>query len=304
MDIAVLGAGGIGGYYGGLLARSANRVRILARGEHLDAIRACGLEIRVPDDHFIASVTATDDPQALLGAELAILAVKSYSLREIVPTVRLLAEHGSVVVPLLNGVETVEQLVELGVPSAQVLGGLTSISVAKVAPGVIERRSPFQRLVVGEPAGGRSERAEKVAATFAAAGADAHVSTDITADLWRKFAFITTLAAVCGLSRAPIGPVRNAPHSQLLLERAVREIIAVGMARGVALSEADVQQTLATLNGLGPQMKPSFLLDLERGGPSELDILSGAVARMGRECGVATPLHDTATTAFAAAVAR
>lgn len=304
MDIAIIGAGGIGGYYGGLLARNGNHVRLLARGEHLEAIRGRGLEIRLPDGHFVASVEASDKPEALVGAELTVIAVKSYSLPEVAPAVRLVAERGSAVLPLLNGVDTVEQLLHFSVPAAQVLGGLTQISVAKVAPGIIERRSPFQKLVVGETAGGLSERTQKIAATFKACGVDAHASADITADLWRKFAFITTMAAVSGLSRTAIGAIRDAPYSAVLLERSVREIVSVGIARGVALSDKDIQQTLATIHGLPGAMKPSFLLDLERAGPTELDILSGAVARMGRELGIATPVHDTATTVLAAAVAK
>ena len=145
---------------------------------------------------------------------------------------------------------------------------------------------------------------ERIVSAFTGAEVDARASTDITLDLWRKFAFIATVAAASGLSRAPIGLVRDAPLGGLLLERSVREIAAVGQARGVAFSEQDIEQTLATIAGLAPQIKPSLLLDLERGGPTELDILSGTVARMGRESNVATPLHDTATAAIAAAVAR
>ncbi len=302
MDIAIIGAGGIGGYYGGLLAHHGHRIRLLARGEHLQAIRSRGLEVRTPDGQFVAAAEASADVQQLSGAEVTVVAVKSYSLPEVAPAIRLVAERGSAILPLLNGVDTVEQLFQLGVPTAQVLGGLTQISVAKVAPGVIERRSPFQKLLVGEPGGGLSERTEKIAATFAECGVDAHASADITADLWRKFAFITTLAAVNGLSRTGIGPVRDAPYSAVLLERSVREIVSVGIAKGVKLAESDVQQTLATINALPGPMKPSVLADLERGGPTELDILSGAVARMGRELGIETPVHDTATTALAAAV--
>jgi 2-dehydropantoate 2-reductase len=131
---------------------------------------------------------------------------------------------------------------------------------------------------------------------------DARASTDITLELWRKFAFIATVAAACGLSRTPIGPVRDTTLGNLLLERSVHEIAAVAQARAVTFSNQDIEQTLTTIAGLAPQIKPSLLLDLERRGPAELDILSGAVARMGRELNVATPIHDTATAAIAAAM--
>ena len=304
MRVAVIGAGGVGSYYGGALAKAGHDVVLLARGAHLEALRSKGLEVRTPEGSYVAKVRATGDPAELGAAEFAIVAVKSYSLAEVVPAVRVAAEGGAAIVPLLNGVEAADRLVAGGVPADRVLGGLTQISAARVAPGVVERRSPFQRVVVGERAGGRSERAERIAAAFREAGADAEASEDITADLWRKFAFIATMAAACGLARAPVGPVRAAPLGRLLLERSVREVFAVGRSRGVPLAAGEEAKTLAFIESLPGPMKPSFLLDLEAGGPTELDDLCGAVARLGRLGGVETPVHDTATAALGAATNR
>jgi 2-dehydropantoate 2-reductase len=300
LRVVILGAGGVGGYYGGSLARAGNPVAFLARGAHLEAIRARGLEVRTPEGSFIATVEASDDVTALGPADLAIVAVKTYSLGEVLPAARLLAKTGAVVLPLLNGVEAVERLVAGGVPAASVLGGLTQISVARVAPGVVERKSPFQNVAVGELSGGPSARAERIAQAFREAGAQARVSEDIVADLWRKFAFIAPMGAACGMARTSIGPVRDAPYGKLLLERAVREVLAVAQARGVALAPDEGTKILAFMDGLGAAMKPSFLLDLEAGGPNELDDLSGAVARLGRSAGVETPVHDTAVAALGA----
>jgi len=301
MKIAVVGAGGVGGYFGGAMVRAGHDVRMLARGEHLKAIRSRGLEIREPGVSWTVRVLASDDGGELLPADLAIVAVKSYSLPEVAPVARRLAEGGAIVVPLLNGVEAFESLREQGVPAERMLAGLTVISAEKTAPGVVTRKSDFRRVVVGERGGGVSERAERVAAVFRDAGAEARVSEDIAVDLWRKFLFLTTLAAACGLARAPIGGVREAPLGPELLERAGREIAAVARARGVALPAGEEDKVLQTMVGLPADLKPSFLLDLERGGPNELDILSGAVSRYGRSCGVPTPVHDTAVAALSAA---
>jgi 2-dehydropantoate 2-reductase len=195
-------------------------------------------------------------------------------------------------------VDAADRLVAGGVPEAQVLGGLTEISAARVGPGIVERRSSFQRIVVGERAGGLSDRTERIAALFRDAGAEARASADITADLWRKFAFISSMAAACGLARAPIGPIRAAPLGRLLIERAVREVGAVARARGVTVTPEDEEKILGFAFGLPDPMKPSFLLDLESGGPTEIDDLSGAVSRLGREAGVETPVHDVATAAL------
>jgi 2-dehydropantoate 2-reductase len=298
MNIAILGAGGVGGYFGGILARAGHRVVLLARGAHLEAVRERGLEVRTPEESFTVTVEAVGDPEELREIELAVLAVKGYSLAEIAPAARLLAERGAMVLPLLNGVEAADKLIAAGVPGDRVLGGLTEISAVRVGPGVVERRSQFQRIILGERTGGASERAERIAAEIRETGAEARVSADITADLWRKFAFISTMSAACGLARSSIGPVREAPLGILMIERALREVIAVGQASGVALP-ADVEAgILGFVRSLPGFMKPSFLLDLESGGPTEIDDLSGAVSRLGRLAGVETPVHDVATAAL------
>jgi 2-dehydropantoate 2-reductase len=298
MRIAILGAGGVGGYYGGTLARAGHEVALLARGAHLDALRARGLEVRTPEERFTVAVQASDDPKTFGECDVAIVAVKTYSLVEIAPAARLLAEGGATIFPFLNGVEAADRLVESGVPANQVLGGLTQVSVLKVGAGVVERKSSFQKVAVGERAGKPSERVRRIVEAFQQAGVEARVSEDILADLWRKFAFIASMAAACGLARGPIGVVRDAPFGRLLLERAVREVLAVARARGVPLADDEDAKILAFIDSLGSGMKPSFLLDLEAGGPTELDDLSGAVARLGREAGVETPVHDTAAAAL------
>jgi len=298
MRITILGAGGVGGYYGGLLARAGHAVTLLARGAHLAALRERGLEVRTPEESFTVAVTAAGGLEELGPADLAVVAVKSYSLAEVAPAARHLADQGADVVPLLNGVEAAGRLIASGLPADRVLGGLTEISATRVAPGVVERRSPFQRVVVGELAGGLSERAERIAAAFAEAGAKAKASEDITLDLWRKLTFISPMSAACGLARSSVGPVREAPLGRLLIERAVREVVAVGQGRGVALAEEDVTRILSFVDGMAPGLKPSFLLDLEVGGPTELDDLCGAISRLGREAGVDTPVHDVATAAL------
>jgi 2-dehydropantoate 2-reductase len=306
MKIAILGAGGVGGYYGGLLARKGHQVCMLARTANLAALQKNGIEIRMPGETFTAQVQASDNAKDFGAVECAILAVKNYSLAEIAPAAALLAAQGALIVPLLNGVEVVDRLVSCGVPRTQLLGGLTAISVVRIAPGIFERRSPFQRIVLGEfdgesQAQSQPKRAERIAAiiqAFRDAGVDAEISKDITADLWRKFAFIASMAAACGLSRSAIGPLRATSLGHLLIERAVREVVSVARARKVALAEDEAERTIKTMDGLPDAMKPSLLIDLEAGRPTEIEDLSGAVSRLGKLSGVETPVHDTAAAAI------
>jgi 2-dehydropantoate 2-reductase len=301
--VAIIGAGGVGAYYGGLLARAGTPVHLFARGAHLDALRARGLEVHTPEGNWRCPVHATGDPGALAreigDGDLAVVAVKAYSLAEVAPVVRLLAERGAAVLPLLNGVDAVDRLAGLGVAPASVLGGVTYISAARTVPGVVERRSPFQRVIVGEAAGGVSERAARVAALFAAAGADALAVDDVALALWQKFVFIVSLAAACGLARSPVGPLRETPLGRRLIERAVREAVAVGRARGVALPDGEEERVLALIASLPAAMTPSFLLDLQARRPTEIDVLSGAVARFAAAAGIDAPVHETAAAALA-----
>jgi 2-dehydropantoate 2-reductase len=200
-------------------------------------------------------------------------------------------------------VDAADRLAAAGVERGRILGGLASVSAVRVAPGVVERKSPFQTLTVGELEGGLSSRAEEIAEVFRGAGVDARASADVASDLWRKLAFISSMAAACGLARAPVGAVREAPYGHLLFQRAIREAFAVARALRANLAEEEEEKMLRFVDSLAAGLKPSFLLDLEAGGPNELDDLSGAVARLGREAGVETPVHDTAVTALSALAA-
>ena len=298
MKVCVLGAGAIGAYYGGLLARAGNDVVLYARGDNLAAINSRGLEIRTSEGSSIVQIAATNDVAELGAPDFAILGVKSYSLAAIAPVVKLIAETGATIVPFLNGVETTDRLAQLGVPADAIVGGVTRISVARVAPGIVERRGAFQSVIVGELDGRVSERVSRMAAAFRDAGVDARASDQIVMELWKKFVFIASMAAACGLARSPIGPVREIAYGRRLLERAVREVVDVASARGIALAQDEVAQVVGAIDGLPPGTKPSFLLDVEAGGQTELDVLSGAVSRYGEAAHVGTPVHDTATAVF------
>ena len=298
MRFIVIGAGGIGAYFGGELARAGHDVTMFARGAHLDALRRKGLTVRTSDGEFVASVGATDVIADLPPADVALVTVKSYSLGAVAPAARAAAERGADVLPLLNGVTAADELIAAGVPRERVLGGLARVSAVRTEPGVVERRSAFYSIVVGELNGGESERATTIARALASAGIDARASDDMNVELWQKFVFITAMAAVCGLARTSIGPVRDAPGGRRLIERAVNEVVAVARARGVRVPDDEGPRTCAFIDSLPAAMTPSFLLDLQSGGPTELDTLSGAVSRFADAAGIATPVHDTALAAL------
>lgn len=301
--VAIIGAGGVGGYYGGLLARAGHPVSVLARGANLNALRERGVVVRTAEEEWSAAVDADDDARELSApfgeGDLALVTTKAYSLTEISPAVRIFAERGATILPLLNGVEAAETLVKLGVPRKQIVGGVTYISAVRIAPGTVERRTAAHRVIVGELPRGTSARVKDVAAMIENAGAQGEASEDITVALWQKFVFLSSIAAGCGLARLPLGAVRKNPLGARLLERAVREAVAVGRARGVALREDEEEQILSAIQSLPEGTEPSLLLDIRSGSRTEIDVLSGAIARFGAEAGLETPIHDTAALALA-----
>ena len=303
MDVAILGTGGVGGYYGGVLARAGHNVRFWARGANLDVLRRRGLEVRTPEGTFKVDVMATEVADELGRVDFGLVAVKSYSLPDVAVAARTIALRGASLVPLLNGVDAADRLVDLGVPREALLGGLTMISAERVAPGVVERKSLFQSIVLGELGGGTSPRAEAIVAALRSASVEARDSIQVEVELWQKFVFIASVATVCGLARAPIGRVRAAARGSEFIEAAVGEAVSVARAKGVRLPDDQKARTIATIQGLPPQMRPSFLVDLERGGATELDALMGTVSRLGHELGVPTPVHSAATAALAASLA-
>jgi 2-dehydropantoate 2-reductase len=299
MRIAILGAGGVGGYYGALLARAGHDVVLYARGANLAAIRANGITIRDANGSFSVPIGATNNPDELGGAEFAIVAVKSYSLMEIAPVALALAHGGAAILPLLNGVEAADDLQRAGVPRDMLLGGQTNVSAFKAEPGVIQRALWKERVVLGELDGVLSARVMALVEALRSGGIEAIATTNIHVELWRKFNMLCAMAAACGMSRSDVGGIRDTELGHLLIERAVAEIAAVGRARGVAIPESQEADIMRGIESLPGSMKPSFLLDVERGGPTELNVLSGAVSRFGRATGIPTPVHDTAAAVLA-----
>lgn len=302
MRFGIIGAGGIGGYYGGLLARAGHEVHLLARGANLDAIRAKGLIVKTPEESWVAKVNASDDATELARdfgeGDFAVIATKAYSLNEIAPAAKAFADRGATIVPLNNGVDAADTLISLGIPRERLLGGVTYISAVHSGPGVAERRTPVQRVVVGELGGGLSKRAADFAGAFVDAGAEGEATNNISVALWQKFVFLASIAAACGLTRLNIGAVREKPLGARLIERAVREAVAVGRARGVALRDDEEAQVMEKINDLPPGVEPSLLLDLRNGSRTEVDVLSGAISRFGDAAGIDTPIHDTAALAL------
>lgn len=292
MRVAVIGAGGVGGYFGGRLAQAGEEVVFIARGENLQVMQANGLRVEsVKGDFTINPVQVVGDPSQASPVEAVLVAVKAWQVSEAAHLIKPIVKPETMVVPLGNGVEAPEQLVEVLGPEP-VLGGLCRISSYIVAPGHIQHIGIEPRVVFGELDGLESRRADSLREAFAGAGVNARVSSEIRQEMWEKFLFIVGISGVGAVTRAPVGIFRATAQARALLEQALAEVIAVGQACGISLSEGHLAKTLQLIDGLPEETIASMQRDILLGKPSELEHQTGTVVRLGRNFNIHTPAND------------
>jgi 2-dehydropantoate 2-reductase len=291
MRIAVIGAGGVGGYFGGLLARSGHDVSFLARGEHLRALRERGLRVRsVHGDFELPSVRATDEAEQLGEADLILFTVKTYDTESAATAIRPTVRPGAAVLTFQNGVDNPERIDGvLGAGTA--MGGTVHIETTIAEPGVIAQTSPIRRVAFGEMDGRRTERAERILDAFQSADLEPTLSENIRKGLWEKFLFIVAMSGLTTLTRSPVGEVLSVPELREMLAGAFAETAAVAAAEGIQLDPDPAGRMMAFAEALKPEMKSSMLRDLERGRRLEVESINGAVARLGKRHGIPTPIN-------------
>jgi 2-dehydropantoate 2-reductase len=292
MKITVVGTGGVGGYYGGLLAQHGHEVTFIARGAHLEAIDTNGLQVRsIHGDFRVFPVRATDSPAEISPADLVLFCTKTYATDTAAAAIKTLVGPGTSVLSLQNGIDAAERI-GAAVGMEHMLGGATWISAAIESPGVIKQVSQFRRVVVGELDGQRTPRLEAVQQAFQETGITAELSENIRKVLWTKFVFIAAASALGALTRLPLGDYRQVPETRRLLTAMMQEVAALARAQDIDLEADVVAQSLAFVDAAAPQIKPSMQLDVEAGRRSELEALIGVIGRQGRALGVPTPAAD------------
>lgn len=292
MRIVTVGTGGVGGYFGGLLAREGHAVTFMARGEHLRAIRAHGLRVHsVHGDFHIQPAAATDRAAEVGPVDWVLLAVKTYQVEAALDEIQPLIGPQTSILTLQNGVETPDRVAARFGEAAVVPGAVWVVSAVE-APGVIRQASQFRRLAFGEREGDSSPRVRALHAAFQATGAQVEVAADIFKILWTKFVFIAAFSGLSSVLRLPAGEVRRLPETRAVLAAALREVAEVGRAKGVALEADIVEKTLDFVAGFEPSTTSSMQRDLAAGRRLEVDTLNGYVARAGRELGIPTPAND------------
>jgi 2-dehydropantoate 2-reductase len=290
MRIAVMGSGGLGGYFGARLALGGAEVHFIARGRHLEAMRAEGLRIEGPEPLHLARVRATDDAGAIGPVDLVMLCVKLWDTAAALEQIRPLVGPQTAIVSFQNGVLK-DQAVRDAYGADAVMGGVGYVATTIDRPGVIRQTGPMQRLVFGEFDGSRSARGQAFLDACLAGGIKAELAPDIVGEIWQKFVFLAALSGTTTTIRKPIGPIRANPQTRAFLLDVMREVVAVGRAHGVDLPEDYANMRLELADSVAADMTSSMHHDLEGGRPLEVRWLAGAVVELGRTRGVPTPLN-------------
>ncbi|MEV0442412.1 2-dehydropantoate 2-reductase [Streptomyces spectabilis] len=289
--VAVIGTGGIGGYFGGRLAAAGHDVRFVARGAHLEALRRDGLRVdSTAGDFAVAPVRATDDTRDIGEVDYALLCVKTWQLPAAVAALKPLIGADTAVVTFQNGVEAPEQVAR-AVGRGAVLPGTAKIIARLDGPGRVRHAGGPAALAFAEWDNSASERVERLASALTGASVAASVPDDIWAELWAKFLFVVPFGGLGTVTDAPFGVLRSRPGTRKLLVEGMTEIQHLAAAHDVALPEDIVARTLAFLDQQPAEGTSSLQRDILSGRPSELDAWNGSVVRLGERTGTPTPVN-------------
>ena len=294
MRIAIMGSGGVGGYVGARLAAAGHEVVFIARGPHLAAIRANGLQVHSPRGDVHVKARVEEDPAAVGKVDLVLFAVKLWDADSLAPRLAPMLGPDSRIVTLQNGIDSVAILTG-HFPAAQVIGGCIYVTSVIEKPGVIRHTSMLGRMVVGRPD-------DPQIATLTARpvdGLDIDAVADIDQAIWDKFVRLCAFSAATSLMRARIGAIRSNPDSRALLIQLFEEGMAIAAAAGHAMPPSFYEENMSLFDGMAPGARTSMSEDLEAGRRLELPFLSGRIHGLGVELGVPTPAHTTAFRALA-----
>ena len=295
MKVLVMAAGGVGGYFGAVMHRAGHEVTFVARGRHLEAIRRNGLRVEsVTSGDFTAKAPATDRLDGGWTADLALFCVKGYDNPDAIAAMRPAVRAETSVLTLQNGVGSGDELAA-AFGRDKVLLGVTYIDATRKAAGVVAETGSQCNIDFGEADGPESPRARSIFDGLSAAGIDVRLSSDIVREVWEKLMYISALSGMTCITRAAFAEVLDTPETLALTRTVLREVEAVARAKGIGLDGDVVETMMARFQERKAGLTSSMFTDLERGDRLEVGVLNGAVARYGRELGVATPVNDFIT---------
>jgi len=292
MKFAILGSGGVGGYFGGRLAQVGVDVTFIARGKNLGALQSSGLRVdSIQGDFALERVQAADPSKPPRDVDVIVLAIKAWQLESAIRSMRGMLGEGTIILPLLNGMEHMDIL--RGEFGERVLGGLCRISSFLIAPAHVTHVAIEPYIAFNEWKKDGSQRVTELYKIFSKIKqVTVETPPDIELAMWEKYLFICAFSGVGTLTRQPVGVFRSNPESRTMFHSALEEVAAVARARGVNLTEGSVQAVMDRIDQTQPDTVTSMQKDMMEGRPSELEAQPGALVRMAHAAGIPVPTHE------------
>ncbi|SKB55188.1 ketopantoate reductase [Salegentibacter holothuriorum] len=291
MNILIFGTGGVGGYFGGKLAQAGFNVTLIARGKHLEAIKKNGLEVEsINGDFKVKPKLATDSLAEVPTPDLVILGVKSWQIQKVAKQLKPVISTETMVLPLQNGANNVEELLEI-LPNQNVLAGLCHLISFVERPGKIKHVSFEPRITFGEIDNSNSERIQSLKTIFDKAKITNLNPENIQLEIWKKFLFIATISGLGGLTRVSIDKIREGEYLYDLLLKTAREIKLVANAKGIPLAEEHLEKAFEIIQNQSQGTTASTQRDIMAGRPSELENFNGFIVKEAQKLGIATPVN-------------
>lgn len=291
MNIVVIGAGAVGGYFGGKLAKAGFNVTFIARGKTLEAIETKGLQIKSIYGDFVVHPKVSDNIKTIKNPNLIILGVKSWQIEDIAKQIKPILTDKTMVLPLQNGADNADRLLSI-LNKENVLAGLCKIVSKIETPGVINHFAYEPEIVFGEYDNNKTERVKNIKTIFDKAGFSNFIAEDIHLDIWKKFLFIATISGIGALTRSVFGVMRDDDDIRQIMYQTANEIVAIANAKGINLNNSDVEMVLKVVDNLDYNTTASMQRDIMEGRPSELENFNGYVVKMGKELHITTPANS------------
>lgn len=291
MNITIIGVGGVGGYFGGQLAKAGNNVTFIARGKNLEALRTNGLKVKsIKGDFHTDNILVTDNLTSLPKQDLIIIGVKSWQVKSVASSIKHLVHDELTVLPLQNGVLAFDELAEF-IPKENIIGGLCKILSKIESPGVINHFGVNPTIVIGEMDNSNSLRIKSINEILSYARINTVIANDIDAEIWKKFISICVsgLLAICN---STYGEVLNTPETRKLMHKLMTEAYNVAIAKGVNLNDGLVDNIMSFLDKLDYNSNSSLTRDVLEGKPSEIEYQNGTVVKLANEFGVDVPVNN------------
>ena len=290
MNIVVIGAGGVGGYFGGKLVKSGLDITFIVRGNTLEAIKTNGLQVKSIHGDFVVYPKVINNISDIKNPDLIILGVKSWQIIDIARQLKSVINKNTMVLPLQNGADNADKL-RSALDAQNVLAGFCKIVSKVEAPGIINHFAYDPEIIFGEYNNQKTERLDILKAIFDKAEINNTIPEDIHLDIWKKFLFIVTISGIGAITRSVFGVMREDDDVRQIMYQTANEIVAVANAKGINLTNSDVEMVLKVIDGLDYNTTASMQRDIMEARPSELENFNGYIVKEGKKLHISTPAN-------------